>query len=42
MSVIKTYLTPFDKTRHDALDRKDFFMGQFDANGRIVPVSSTL
>lgn len=33
--VIKSYNQPFSKDRHDALEKKDFFMAKFDENGLI-------
>lgn len=38
--VVKNYEPPFSSVRHDALDKKDFFMGQYDKNGIVVPVEN--
>lgn len=36
--VMRNYRPPFTKTRHDALNAKDFRLARFDSKGSIVPV----
>ena len=36
--LVKNYTRPFTSTDHEALDRKQVFMGRFIANGTLVPV----
>lgn len=36
--VMRNYRPPFTKTRHDALNARDFSLARFDSKGSIVPV----
>ena len=36
--LVRVYDQPFSKQRHDALDRADFTLAEFDDQGSIKPV----
>ena len=36
--VVKNYNKAFTQERHDALDKKDYFMAKFGVNGEIIPL----